>query len=42
MKMITLPKVAASLETLSPRVTVHPDIAARARHAIDRMLAVPV
>jgi quinolinate synthase len=42
MKMITLPKVAASLETLSPRVTVHPDIAARARQAIDRMLAVPV
>jgi quinolinate synthase len=42
MKMITLPKVAASLETLSPRVTVSPDIAARARRAIDRMLAVPV
>ncbi len=42
MKMITLPKVAASLETLSPRVTVAPDIAARARRAIDRMLAVSV
>ena len=42
MKMITLPKVAAALETLSPRVTVAPDIAARARRAIDRMLAVPV
>ncbi|HWF58556.1 MAG TPA: quinolinate synthase NadA [Candidatus Dormibacteraeota bacterium] len=42
MKMITLPKVAASLETLSPRVTVAPEIAARARRAIDRMLAVPV
>jgi quinolinate synthase len=42
MKMITLPKIAASLETLSPRVTVAPDIAARARRAIDRMLAVPV
>jgi quinolinate synthase len=42
MKMITLPKVAAALETLSPRVTVEPDIAARARRAIDRMLAVPV
>jgi quinolinate synthase len=42
MKMITLPKVAACLETLSPRVTVAPDIAARARLAIDRMLAVPV
>jgi quinolinate synthase len=42
MKMITLPKVAASLETLSPRVTVAPEIASRARLAIDRMLAVPV
>jgi quinolinate synthase len=42
MKMITLPKVEAALETLSPRVTVAPDIAARARRAIDRMLAVPV
>ncbi|MBJ7593512.1 MAG: quinolinate synthase NadA [Candidatus Dormibacteraeota bacterium] len=42
MKMITLPKVAAALETLSPRVTVAPGIAARARRAIDRMLAVPV
>jgi quinolinate synthase len=42
MKMITLPKVAASLESLSPRVTVAPDIAERARRAIDRMLAVPV
>jgi quinolinate synthase len=42
MKKITLPKVAASLETMSPRVTVAPDIAAAARRAIDRMLAVPV
>jgi quinolinate synthase len=42
MKMITLPKVAASLESLSPRVTVAPDIAERARRAIDRMLAVAV
>jgi quinolinate synthase len=42
MKKITLPKVAAALETLSPRVTVATDIAARARLAIDRMLAVPV
>ncbi|MBJ7608431.1 MAG: quinolinate synthase NadA [Candidatus Dormibacteraeota bacterium] len=42
MKMITLPKVAASLETLTPRVTVAPEIAARARVAIERMLAVPV
>jgi quinolinate synthase len=42
MKMITLPKVAAALERMSPRVTVSPDVAARARRAIDRMLAVPV
>ena len=42
MKLITLPKVLASLETLSPRVTVAPEIADRARLAIDRMLAVPV
>ncbi len=42
MKMITLPKVAAALETMSPRVTVDPDVAARARRAIDRMMAVPV
>ena len=41
MKKITLAKVAASLETLSPRVTVAPEVAARARLAIDRMLAVP-
>jgi quinolinate synthase len=40
MKMITLPKIADSLETLSPRITVDPDVAARARRAIDRMLAV--
>jgi len=42
MKMITLPKVEAALENLTPRVTVAPNIAARARVAIDRMLAVPV
>jgi quinolinate synthase len=42
MKMITLPKVAAALEAMAPRVTVAPDVAARARRAIDRMLAVTV
>ena len=42
MKMITLPKVEAALEDMAPRVTVAPDVAARARRAIDRMLAVPV
>ncbi len=40
MKRITLEKVAAALERMEPRVTVAPGIAARARRAIDRMLAV--
>jgi quinolinate synthase len=40
MKTITLEKVARSLETLSPRITVDPAIAERARRAIDRMLGV--
>jgi quinolinate synthase len=40
MKRITLDKVARALERLEPRVTVAPEIAARARRAIDRMLAV--
>ncbi|MBV9101407.1 MAG: quinolinate synthase NadA [Candidatus Dormibacteraeota bacterium] len=40
MKMITLEKVAASLERMQPRVTVDPAVAARARRAIDRMMAV--
>jgi quinolinate synthase len=40
MKRITLEKVASALERMEPRVTVTPEIAARARRAIDRMLAV--
>ena len=40
MKRITLDKVAAALERMEPRVTVAPEIAARARRAIDRMLEV--
>jgi quinolinate synthase len=40
MKRITLDKVAAALERLQPRVTVAPEVAARARRAIERMLAV--
>jgi quinolinate synthase len=40
MKRITLDKVAVSLERLEPRVRVAPEVAARARRAIDRMLAV--
>jgi quinolinate synthase len=40
MKKITLDKVARSLEHLAPRVTVDPAVAAQARGAIDRMLAI--
>lgn len=40
MKRITLEKLVRSLETMSPRVTVEPEIAARARRAIDRMIGV--
>lgn len=40
MKQITLEKLHATLRDLAPRVEVEPDIAARARRAIDRMLAV--
>ena len=40
MKMITPEKIAASLDSLSPRVTVDPAVAGRARQAIERMLAV--
>jgi quinolinate synthase len=38
MKKITLPKVAAALEQLIHRVVVPPDIANRARGAIERMI----
>ncbi len=40
MKMITLPKVLRSLETMEPRVRVPHDVADRARVAIERMLAI--
>ncbi|MCA1683055.1 MAG: quinolinate synthase NadA [Actinobacteria bacterium] len=40
MKRITLEKVVGCLERMEPRVTVAPDVAARARAAIDRMLSV--
>ncbi len=40
MKRITLKKVRRCLETLSPEVIVSPDIIARARLSIDRMLEV--
>jgi quinolinate synthase len=39
MKRITLPKIRRSLETMSHEVTVDPAIAARARQAVERMLA---
>ena len=38
MKTITLDRVIASLETLTPQVTVPEDIARKAARAIDRML----
>ena len=40
MKRITLPKVLRSLQTLEHEVTVAPEMAARARAAVERMLAV--
>jgi quinolinate synthase len=40
MKRITLPKVLWSLRNLTPTIEVDPDIADRARLAMDRMLAV--
>ncbi|HEX8969349.1 MAG TPA: quinolinate synthase NadA, partial [Chloroflexota bacterium] len=42
MKQITLDKVRATLRDLAPAVEIPPDIAGRARVAIDRMLAVRV
>ena len=41
MKKTDLAKVRDSLKTLQPRITVPDDIAARARGAIERMLALP-
>ena len=40
MKMITLEKVLWSLEELRYQVTVPPDVAAKAKRAIDRMVSV--
>lgn len=42
MKQITLPKLRNSLRDLAPQVEVAPEIAAKARESIDRMLAVNV
>jgi len=40
MKMITLPKILAALETLEPRVEIPEDVARRARVSVERMVAV--
>ena len=40
MKVTTLPKVYRSLETMTHRIVVEPGIAARARLAIERMVAI--
>jgi quinolinate synthase len=40
MKRITLPKILRSLVTLEHRVEVAPEVASRARRAVERMLAV--
>jgi quinolinate synthase len=40
MKVTTLPIVKRSLERMQHRITVHPDIAAKARRAIERMVAI--
>jgi quinolinate synthase len=40
MKVTTLPKVHRSLETLTHQITVPEDVAARARLAIERMIAI--
>jgi quinolinate synthase len=40
MKRITLTKILRALEEMAPRITVPDDIAARAKEAVDRMLAV--
>ena len=40
MKRITLPKILESLKTLGPTVEVDPDVAARARQAVENMLNV--
>jgi quinolinate synthase len=40
MKRITLAKIRRALEIMAPEVTVEPAVAARARLAVERMLAV--
>jgi quinolinate synthase len=38
MKTITLDNMITSMETRTPRITVPPEIAVKAKRAIDRML----
>jgi quinolinate synthase len=38
MKRITLPKILRSLETMTHRIEIEPDVAARARRSVERML----
>jgi quinolinate synthase len=40
MKVTTLPKVLRSLQRMEHRITVPPEIAARARLAIERMVSI--
>ena len=40
MKRITLPGIQRSLETMTHRVEIDPDVASRARRAVERMLEV--
>ena len=40
MKKITLSKILDSLQTLTPALEVDPDVAVRARAAVERMLDV--
>jgi quinolinate synthase len=40
MKVTTLPKVRTALQRLEHRITVPPDVASRARRAIERMVAI--
>jgi quinolinate synthase len=39
MKRITLGNIRRALEDLSPEVTIAPEVAVRARRAVERMLA---
>jgi quinolinate synthase len=40
MKRITLGKIRRALEVMAPQVTIEPEVAARARRAVERMLAI--